>query len=294
MLEPITESEVRPRHLSLGCKAIVMLMVIVTAGLCVGAAVAVRAHQVEKQRRRATARTLYELARDLDRGSDEMRDVLRLLSFSSPSSPRAAELRGLLEGLKKNFCEERKDAWGNPIAYRRPGPIHTRGYDLVSFGRNGVDEGGHGDDVVVGKDESDGSIGQFQVLGASCKVICDSDPKGDVSTIEIQCESTSCDQLAKVETAFMGRLEVSLVLRGGKVRHAGDGWHGPLHLVGSDRLAMDWFFEFGKRAQGRGARLLVSGPTISEDFPVMDERGRPFWELVGADFPDDLESTEAH
>ncbi|MEZ0229820.1 MAG: type II secretion system protein GspG, partial [Planctomycetota bacterium] len=44
------------------------------------------------------------------------------------------------------------DAWGHPIDYRRPGRVHPRGWDLYSFGPNGVDEGGEGDDILVGED----------------------------------------------------------------------------------------------------------------------------------------------
>src|SRR5207237_599182 len=45
-----------------------------------------------------------------------------------------------------------RDAWGNPIYYRCPGPIHKNGWDLISCGPNGVYEEGQGDDIVVGED----------------------------------------------------------------------------------------------------------------------------------------------
>ncbi len=44
------------------------------------------------------------------------------------------------------------DAWDHPIQYRCPGPIHKNGWDLISFGPNGISEDGKGDDVVVGED----------------------------------------------------------------------------------------------------------------------------------------------
>jgi len=44
------------------------------------------------------------------------------------------------------------DMWGNPIRYCCPGPIHKNGWDLISFGPNGVYEEGDGDDIVVGRD----------------------------------------------------------------------------------------------------------------------------------------------
>lgn len=41
-----------------------------------------------------------------------------------------------------------RDAWGNPLSYACPGTHNTATYDLWSFGPNGVDEGGGGDDIV--------------------------------------------------------------------------------------------------------------------------------------------------
>jgi type II secretory pathway pseudopilin PulG len=51
------------------------------------------------------------------------------------------------------------DAWGNPIRYRSPGPIHRHGWDLYSVGPNGIDERGQGDDIIVGEDVAEiGSV----------------------------------------------------------------------------------------------------------------------------------------
>jgi hypothetical protein len=44
------------------------------------------------------------------------------------------------------------DMWGRAIRYRCPGVVHTHGWDLYSVGPNGIDEGGEGDDIVVGED----------------------------------------------------------------------------------------------------------------------------------------------
>jgi hypothetical protein len=44
------------------------------------------------------------------------------------------------------------DAWDRWIVYRSPGPVHTHGWDFYSFGPNGIDEHGGGDDIVVGED----------------------------------------------------------------------------------------------------------------------------------------------
>ncbi len=58
--------------------------------------------------------------------------------------------------LAVGFTSEEKgsigDAWGNPLYYRCPGPIHKNGWDLISCGPNGVYEEGGGDDIVVGED----------------------------------------------------------------------------------------------------------------------------------------------
>jgi hypothetical protein len=42
------------------------------------------------------------------------------------------------------------DGWGHPILFRSPGPIHADGWDAYSFGPNGIDEKGGGDDLIVG------------------------------------------------------------------------------------------------------------------------------------------------
>jgi len=44
------------------------------------------------------------------------------------------------------------DAWGRWIVYRSPGPVHGHGWDFYSFGPNGIDELGQGDDILIGED----------------------------------------------------------------------------------------------------------------------------------------------
>jgi len=44
------------------------------------------------------------------------------------------------------------DAWGHPLVYRCPGRVHRAGWDLSSFGPNGVDDAGRDDDVLTGED----------------------------------------------------------------------------------------------------------------------------------------------
>jgi hypothetical protein len=48
------------------------------------------------------------------------------------------------------------DAWGTPINYRCPGPVHRQGWDFISCGPNRTYEDGERDDIVVGEDFPDG------------------------------------------------------------------------------------------------------------------------------------------
>src|SRR5579883_2290755 len=53
--------------------------------------------------------------------------------------------------LEPSRCKEKvciRDSWGNPIRFGLPGPVHD--WDFWSFGANGIDEQGKGDDLVVG------------------------------------------------------------------------------------------------------------------------------------------------
>ena len=59
----------------------------------------------------------------------------------------SAEVWMLLEGR-----ETVRDAWGRPLRYRCPGPVHHRGFDVYSLGADGEDDGGRGDDILEGTD----------------------------------------------------------------------------------------------------------------------------------------------
>ena len=48
-----------------------------------------------------------------------------------------------------------RDGWGRPFRIRAPGPVHKHGRDLWSFGPNGINEQGGGDDILVGADVAD-------------------------------------------------------------------------------------------------------------------------------------------
>ncbi len=43
------------------------------------------------------------------------------------------------------------DGWGHAIYFEAPGPVHRDGWDLYSFGPDGIDDRCSGDDVSVGK-----------------------------------------------------------------------------------------------------------------------------------------------
>jgi hypothetical protein len=81
-----------------------------------------------------------------------------LVRTGAPGSPRASSfLRGHTFALAPGGAslldgQPILDAWGHPILYRCPGPVHARGWDLCSFGPNGLDEHGGGDDILLGDD----------------------------------------------------------------------------------------------------------------------------------------------
>jgi general secretion pathway protein G len=54
---------------------------------------------------------------------------------------KAQELKGAIPNA------ELLDPWGNPYVYTQPGTHNLRSYDLYSFGPNGTDEQGVGDDI---------------------------------------------------------------------------------------------------------------------------------------------------
>ena len=199
-----TATVTEPRKLGLVGKALVGLMVVVTAGLGVGAVVVMRARRIEEEKRRATQVVLLEvrplvqfnlrpppddpvlcfegvgcpsLATD---EPDEVTGQVRLRRDSCRDTSldiwecgfpteqwmlqRGAKTLYLNASCKKIIMQKGTDtvrwsgrqvvldAWGNPIYYRCPGPIHKDGWDLISCGPNGVFENGGGDDIVVGED----------------------------------------------------------------------------------------------------------------------------------------------
>jgi len=71
----------------------------------------------------------------------QFRDGKSFIMFMNAACKRILEGSGVV-----------RDGWGNPIIYRCPGPVHRHGWDLYSFGPNGVDEQGGGDDILMGED----------------------------------------------------------------------------------------------------------------------------------------------
>lgn len=55
-------------------------------------------------------------------------------------------------GVARNARDLVRDEWGQPIRFRVPGQVHTRGWDAWSIGPNGIDEQGQGDDILIGED----------------------------------------------------------------------------------------------------------------------------------------------
>ncbi len=155
-----TEPEIavthEPKKLGLVGKAIVGLMVVVTAGLVVGGGIAIRAKHLEDARRAATIAHVDVLAlcvrhRIPPLGVEPCFAARYRSMEASPGS--FASQYGLFScATKASSRSVETDAWGNPIYYRCPGPIHKKGWDLISCGPNGVCEEGQGDDIVVGED----------------------------------------------------------------------------------------------------------------------------------------------
>jgi hypothetical protein len=54
--------------------------------------------------------------------------------------------------VARNARDLVRDEWGQPIRFRVPGQVHTRGWDAWSIGPNGIDEQGQGDDILIGED----------------------------------------------------------------------------------------------------------------------------------------------
>ncbi len=151
----------------------VMALGLVIASVCA----VVHARRVEREARRLEAERLRENLEKTRETLEEMtyiaRDVPRLYKRTvGPRAPRGVACLVIRIGTDGGCMyalvgQERaaefptqgghpeeivRDRWGNPLLCRSPGPVHTRGWDLWSTGPNGVDEDGHGDDIIIGAD----------------------------------------------------------------------------------------------------------------------------------------------
>lgn len=55
-----------------------------------------------------------------------------------------------LAGAARNLADREtfEDGWGRALIYNFPGRVNTHAFDLYSKGRNGIDDGGRGDDIT--------------------------------------------------------------------------------------------------------------------------------------------------
>lgn len=132
-----------------GFTLIELLVVILVLGM-LAALVAPNVFSNVSSAKSATARSQIELlgtALDAYRLDNDRYPTtsqgLEALRREPLSSPRPRNWRGPY--LKK---EVPLDSWGQPYAYVSPGVANPWGYDLVSYGRDGV-EGGEGEDADI-------------------------------------------------------------------------------------------------------------------------------------------------
>jgi hypothetical protein len=90
------------------------------------------------------------------------RKVLDVAAQSIRRNASAARMAGVVDWVDTNnfavlptglarFAELR-DAWGGPIHYRCPGPVHAKGWDIWSGGASGNDEPFDREDLLLGED----------------------------------------------------------------------------------------------------------------------------------------------
>ncbi len=125
------------------CFLSLALLGLVTVGLMVVAAGAVVVHWREEVRDEKTRRILRV---------DAQAFTVHERSIRNREHPDECDERFYQLVVADLKSGAQRDAWNHPIYYRCPGPIHTRGWDLISCGPNGIYEEGQGDDIVVGED----------------------------------------------------------------------------------------------------------------------------------------------
>jgi hypothetical protein len=138
-------------------KTLIGFGALLAAGLIVAVIVACAAARAEGVRVRRTAELLKRLApfirdrRCVVMPNDHSFTVVPRAGSGAPEDWARVE-RDWEESYPSFIAHNLQDAWHRPLIYRRPGPVHKRGWDLWSCGPNGMDEQGSGDDLLVGED----------------------------------------------------------------------------------------------------------------------------------------------
>jgi len=144
-----------------------LLAVFVAVALVAATAIALMKQQREREQVEKTLKNLSALASYLQRPrhiyvsplSDEVAAVPKTTETSNDPTGQLAlqrlfwvkgdtvpsDLSPFFDGTGLAL-----DGWGRPLKYRCPGTKHPTGWDLYSFGPNGIDESGDGDDLLVG------------------------------------------------------------------------------------------------------------------------------------------------
>jgi hypothetical protein len=144
--------------LSKGASFVVGCGIALVVLLTVGVFVVIRGKKIEDEKRRQTIETLEDWAKLVRPCKPPPRSDGAGSDWTGQTRVKVAYLEAL--GFDKAAPDAfrrwpqvpRDDAWGNPIRYRCPGPVHTKGWDLWSCGPNGKDDQGEFDDILVGED----------------------------------------------------------------------------------------------------------------------------------------------
>jgi hypothetical protein len=145
------EVRAETKRLSIKAKVLLSLGTMLAVGLVVMTVLAVQRKRVERRKTLKTVRWLNQLADEIrrlgysdsriqgpsfiGRISDHPLGGISLYTADPNGSPEPFELI--------------HDAWGRPLRFQKPGPVH-KGWDLWSVGPDGIDEHGAGDDLLVG------------------------------------------------------------------------------------------------------------------------------------------------
>jgi general secretion pathway protein G len=128
---------------------VVMAIITILAGMAVGGAQMARKRGAVTKTKSAIA--ALEAAVDmyeLDIGEYPPSGNVNLVQMLSDDSS-SPDWNGPYMRFKQDDLDAGKyvDAWGNPYVYISPGTHNPRFYDIYSFGLNGQDEQGAGDDI---------------------------------------------------------------------------------------------------------------------------------------------------